>query len=89
VPLPFLKPKSIAGVILSKRKPDGGQETTGMEGVEDPGLMACAEDLIRAMHAKDAQHVALALRAAFDLLDAQPHDEGEHTNETPDTEDTE
>lgn len=83
MPLPFLKPKATAGVIISQRKPDGGNEIEGMDGDEDAGLNAAAADLIRAVHSKDEMSVASALRAAFEILDSQPHEEGEHTNEEP------
>lgn len=76
--LPFLRPKSQVGVIVAQRKPDGEKEEKGMEGQEDSGLMSAAEDLIRAIHAKDSSAVAEALRAAFELCDAEPHYEGEH-----------
>jgi len=57
-----------------------------MEGDEDQGLMACAEDLIKAIHAKDTSATASALRAAFELCDSEPHDEGPHLNDEQDTE---
>lgn len=79
--LPFLKPRSQSGLIVSTRKPDGGSEESHMEGHEDEGLDACSEDLIRAMHAKDTKGVSSALKAAFELLDSEPHEEGPHTNE--------
>lgn len=79
--LPFLKPRQQPGLIVSKRKPDGGSEESHMEGEEDAGLDACSEDLIRAMHAKDAKGVTSALKAAFEILDSMPHEEGPHTNE--------
>lgn len=79
--LPFLKSKAQTGVIISQRKPDGGNELEGQEGEENQGLGAAAADLIRAVHAKDESAVASALRAAFEILDSEPHAEGEHTNE--------
>jgi len=41
-------------------------------------LEACAEDLIHAVHAKDVHGVVDALRAAFQICDSEPHEEGEH-----------
>lgn len=75
--LPFLAPKKQAGVIIAKRV---GDKTEPMheEGEEDPGLMAAAEDLISAIHAKDAKAAAQALKAAFEVCDAYPHEEGPH-----------
>lgn len=78
--LPFLKPKSAAGLIISHRKPDGGTEQMH-DGEDDNGLHAAAEDMIRAFHSKDAKALAEAVRAAFQILDAEPHEEGEHTND--------
>lgn len=80
--LPFLKPKSVAGVIISHRKKDGnGIEMSHMEGDEDAGLDSCSEALIRALHAKDIKAVSKALREAFQIVDSQPHEEGEHLND--------
>lgn len=76
--LPFLAPKKQAGVIIAKRKPDGGIEAMHEEGEHEPGLMAAAEDLISAVHAKDAKGVADAIKAAFEVVDAGPHEEGPH-----------
>lgn len=76
--LPFLKVKPQAGIMSSVRKPDGSSE---MESDSNEGLSACAADLIRAIHSKDEESVASALKAAFEILDSQPHEEGPHTNE--------
>lgn len=37
-----------------------------------------AEELIEALHAKDADGVLESLRAIFDELDSEPHHEGPH-----------
>lgn len=74
--LPFLKPKTVAGLIISKRKPDGGTEPTESEGNEDQGLISAADDLVRAITSKDSQGVADALKAAFTMLQSRP-DESE------------
>ena len=79
--LPFLKEKKVAGLILSKRKPDGSVSEEHSDDDKDHGLEAAAEDLIRALSSKDISSVAAALRAAFQILDAEPHEEGEHTND--------
>lgn len=83
--LPFLKKQSMAGLIISHRKPDGSKEEEKTEGQEDQGLISCADDLIRAVHSKDSQAVSSALRAAFQILDSEPHNEGEHLNEDYDS----
>lgn len=80
--LPFLKPRRRdAAVIISTRKAEGGQIEQGEEGSLPEGLHMASEDLIRAVHSKDAAAVSEALKAAFEILDAQPHEEGPHTND--------
>lgn len=71
--LPFLKRNqegSASGAVESiKREPDDGADAY------DP-VHSAAEDLISAIHSKDVSAVAEALKAAFALLDSEPHDEG-------------
>lgn len=68
--LPFMKPKSVAGLIISKRAPDSEPSSPmEKEDSEDQGLDACSEALIRAMHAKDSKGVSAALRDAMEFLD--------------------
>ena len=77
--LPFLKPpKRDATVIVQDRNP-------AKDSQEDPGLIHCAVDLCHAIEAKDYKGIAQALRAAFTILDSEPHVEGEHTLEGEDT----
>lgn len=57
---------------MAKAKVDGGTENQGVEGEFDPALMAAAEDLISAIHGKDATRVASALKAAVELATAEP-----------------
>ena len=74
--LPFLKVKKdsgVAGLIMKNRSPDAPPE-------DKDSIDACAQDLISAVHAKDAKATAEALRSAFRILDSEPHEEGEHTN---------
>ena len=76
--LPFLKPKNVAGLIIQKRSADPSvSPQEGPEDEQDQGLTSAAEDLIRAIHAKDAQSVAAAIRAAFEMLD------GDESHEDP------
>jgi hypothetical protein len=65
--LPFLQPKKMAGMIIAKYKPEGKTEPGVEEGEMDHGLMAAAEELISAIHAKDATAVAKALESALML----------------------
>ncbi len=73
--IPFLKRKDEASVSAPaekiQRKPDEESE-------DYDGLTAAAEDLCHAIEAKDYKAAAVALRAAFDLLESEPHHEGEH-----------
>lgn len=70
--LPFLKPKMMTGLIVSKRKPDGqGVEVSHSEDNADSALEAAAEDILRAITDKDGKHLCLALRAAFQILDSE------------------
>lgn len=76
--LPFLKKKRDAGLgtmLVQDRKPDETKEQS-----EDDGLKLAAEDLCKAVESKDYNKVAEALRAAFQILDAEPHLEGEHVD---------
>lgn len=79
--LPFLKPKKMASVIIATRKPNGSVMPEHEEGESEPGLMSAAEDLISAIHSKDASAAASALQAAFEMMEEQPHEEGPHVNE--------
>lgn len=75
--LPWLAPKKQASVIIAKRVGDK-TEAEHEEGEHPPGLMAAAEDLISAVHAKDAKAVASAIYAAFEMCEEAPHEEGPH-----------
>lgn len=76
--LPFLAPRKQVSVIIAKRHDDGKIEPMHAEGEHPPGLLAAAEELTSAVHMKDANAVAKALRAAFEVCDAMPHEEGPH-----------
>lgn len=73
--LPFLKKNKEASVSAAPdhimREPDEGAE-------EYDVLHSAAEDLISAIHSKDVKAVAEALKAAFELMDSEPHEEGPH-----------
>lgn len=74
MPLPFLKLQNEGSasspVESSKRKPDEDSDYDMLE--------SAAEDLITAMHSKNIKDVCSALRAAFEMLDMEPHEEGPH-----------
>lgn len=56
-------------------------ETKQMSTTEDSAvdyLEICAEDLHNAMKAGNIKGIAEALRAAFEILESEPHEEGPH-----------
>jgi len=87
--LPWMKDnkKSVAGLIMAKRKPEGGFAEGGEveESQENYGLTACAEDFLKAVEAKDAKACAKAFQDMFDICESQPHEEYPH-DENEDTE---
>lgn len=76
--LPFLKPRPSPGGVITTVRPSDYKEEKDHE---DHALKAAAEDLKRALDDGDSKHIAMALRAAFQILDAEPHSEGEHLDE--------
>lgn len=75
--LPFLQPKKITSIMMAVKKPDGSIEQKGPEDEPDHALMSAAEDLISAVHMKDAKAVAEAIKAAFELCDSEADSEGQ------------
>jgi hypothetical protein len=75
--IPYLKrtkEAAASGPVESiKRESDDGEDYDVLE--------SAAEDLINAVHAKDVKAAAAAIRAAFDLCDSMPHEEGPHINQ--------
>jgi hypothetical protein len=69
--LPFLKHRQEAAA-------SGPVKTLEIKDSEFDSVEAAAMDLIIAVHLKDVKGVTQALRAAFELLDSEPHHEGEH-----------
>lgn len=72
--LPFLKKKdaSVAGLIIKTRAPDAAPKADENEEKDDSSaaIEACASELVRAIHSRDAKAVAAALKDAFDILEA-------------------
>ena len=62
--LPFLEPKKMASVLMTKHT-DKGNEPLNMEGEHPPELMQAAQDLIKAVESKDASAVCDALCKAM------------------------
>lgn len=80
ISLPFLKNMKErapqAGVIIKTRTPDEQPEASDDD--SSAPIEACAEELIRAVHAKDAKAAAMAIKDAFEILDSEPHEEASH-----------
>lgn len=72
--LPFLKRNQEGSASMPaepiKREHD--------EGAEYDMLESAAEDLISAIHSKDVKGVCSALKAAFEMMESEPHSEGPH-----------
>jgi hypothetical protein len=80
--LPWLtKEKGSGGISIDVRKPD---ENSDKNQGDESGLLSCADDLLTAFHNKDKKLLASALRAAFDIMDSEPHVEGPHLNSEQD-----
>lgn len=73
----------VAEQIMSKRHSDGhiGPDLSKDKEEEVDSIEAAAEDMLKAFEEKDVKKLAAAVRAAFDILDSEPHEEGPHTNE--------
>jgi len=74
--LPFLKKKDEVGSIALpdaiERKPDENKE-------EDfDSLESAMDEIHSALQSKDYKSAAQIFRSAFELLDSEPHHEGEH-----------
>ena len=71
---------SVASEIMKRRKPDGS--ITEESPKENYGLMACAEDFLRAVEAKNPSQIAKAFQDMFDVCESQPHQEYNHDEDT-------
>lgn len=69
--LPFLQQKKMVSSIMANRKPDGTLEVQNEAQEMHPGLLSAAEDLISAVHSKDSQAVASALKAAMQMGESE------------------
>lgn len=76
--LPFLQPKKLAATVIAQRKSDGTSD--GQDHKEDephPELKSAAEDMIRAVHAKDTNGVAAAMQRAHEHLSPKEQEDNE------------
>lgn len=70
--LPMFKQKrKETGLIIETRKPDEQKE----EDAPDAALHAAASDLHAAINSSNIKDIAEALRAAFQILESEPHEE--------------
>jgi hypothetical protein len=81
--LPFLKKKFVAAVQTLPTK-SMGQALGGVEPEEESheaaALKACAQDVLRAIEAKDADHLVQAMQSFIAVIDAEPK-EGPESND--------
>jgi hypothetical protein len=70
--LPFLK-KKIGSTLIMQQKPDGSIEDSH----DEEGLSEAIQDLFMAYEKKDVEAGARAFRAAFQILESEPHEENE------------
>lgn len=61
---------------MKTRSPDQKDENESSN--DSAGLMACANDLMEGIRQNDAKKVAEAMRAAFEIMESEPHEEAEH-----------
>jgi hypothetical protein len=72
-----LKKKGKTGRLKSSAEEDGDVQSDTESG-PDAHLASISGDLIEAIEQKDSKAVAELLREAFEYLDSEPHEEGEH-----------
>lgn len=71
--LPFMRHQKQASVVGTAS--NGSVEIQNEEGEPHPGMLAAAEDLLRAINMKDAKGIAEALHAAFQIADTSEGEE--------------
>lgn len=74
--IPALMGKKKTAALVIGMKDDAPEKEA--EGESEDEMELVAEDLLKAMAAKDPKMIAQALKAAFAIADAMPHEEGEH-----------
>ena len=76
--LPFLKKSKEASVSAPVEHITRESDHKEMEGGDDEMLKVVAEELLDAIHSRKVGNLIEALRAAFQILDSEPHEEGPH-----------
>lgn len=66
--LPFLKPRSQTGITTTYRAPD--ESSQEQDKSDNTPLKACSDELLDAIHNKDAEGVARALTSAWMILES-------------------
>ncbi len=80
MPFPKLRNQPISGVILKNRQSTGSTSpVVDQKPDHEVHIEACAKDLINAVHSKDTNGVAEALKSAFEAMLSAPDEE--ETNE--------
>jgi hypothetical protein len=77
--LPFLdKKKTVSAVIARRGKPalEVKSEIMAPESGGNPALESAAEDILRAIEEKSVLGLAQALKAAYEICESEPGDEG-------------
>lgn len=72
--LPFLKKRNMPSVIISKTS--DGIDDGSSAASDDEGLKQACSDILKAISAGDADQMAIALKAAFEICDSNDY-EGE------------
>lgn len=70
--------QSVAGLIIKQRTPDEVPESEADQDDPSASIHSCAQAIMDAIHSKDIKGLAEALKDAFEILDSEPHVEGEH-----------
>lgn len=73
-------------IMMGKRKHAlsqilGPEDEETKEGGGDSALHSCVQELIDAVHSKDVEGAAQALKSCFMELESEPHDEYPHEGE--------
>lgn len=79
MPLPFLDPKKVASLVVSKKidKPSVELAAETVVEPEMPELNMIAEDMLAAIDKKSPSDLAKAIHAAFLMCESMPHEEKE------------
>ncbi len=76
--MPNIKKNSAAVAVLG---PDSNGVGERDEEAPDSDLEMIAQELVEAVHARNSKDVSACLRAAFECLESQPHEEYEESED--------